>query len=52
MLTNTDIEMAVKTAKELCYGEKTIEKLRNAKTDREITRILCGARKEKYDDKY
>ena len=51
MLTKVDIKIAVKTAKELHYNEETIEKLRHAKTDRDITRILAGARKEKYNDK-
>lgn len=51
MLTNLDIKIAVKTAKELYYSEETIEKLRHAKTDIDITRILAEARKEKYDDK-
>ena len=51
MLTKVDIKIAVKTAKELLYSEETIEKIRHAKTDRDITKILAEARKGKYNDK-
>lgn len=37
---------AVRIAKQLCYSENTIEKIRNATTESEITRILRTAREE------
>lgn len=40
-----------RTAKELHYSDDFIDKLRDAKTDNDITRILAEARKEKYNDK-
>lgn len=36
----------VKIAKELYYGEKVIERIKQAKTEDEITRIMTTARKE------
>ncbi len=35
---------AMKIAKQLCYGEEVIEKIRNAKDEHEVTRILYDAR--------
>lgn len=37
---------AVRIAKQLCYSESVIEKIKNAKTESEITRILRNAREE------
>lgn len=37
---------AVRIAKQLCYSENIIEKIRNATTESEITRILRTAREE------
>lgn len=37
---------AIRIAKQLCYSENTIEKIRNATTESEITRILRTAREE------
>ena len=37
--------MAAKAAKELCYGKEVIDKIKNAKNEREIGRILATARK-------
>lgn len=36
---------AVRAAKELCYPQETVEKIRQAKNDDEITSILTNARK-------
>ena len=36
---------AITVAKDLCYSEKVINKLRNAKSEKEITTIMCKARK-------
>jgi hypothetical protein len=36
---------AIKAARELCYGENTIEKLHNAKTEIEILEIMSEARR-------
>lgn len=36
---------AIQAAKDLCYGEKVITQLKNAKTEAEISRIMCTARK-------
>ena len=38
---------AVQIAKQLCYKADVIEKLKNAKSESEITRILHTAREEK-----
>ena len=35
---------AIKTAKELCYNKSVIEKIENATSEHEITRILTAAR--------
>ncbi len=37
---------AVRIAKQFCYSENIIEKIRNATTESEITRILRTAREE------
>lgn len=37
---------AIRTAKQLCYSETTINKIKNATTESEITRILRTAREE------
>lgn len=37
----------IKAAKELCYGEEVIEKLKKAKTEGELCRIMTTARKRK-----
>lgn len=37
---------AIRIAKQLCYSETTIEKIKNATTESEITRILHTAREE------
>lgn len=44
-MDNLIVRQAIKTAKELMYSKKTIEKIKNAKTEFEITRILASARK-------
>ena len=36
---------ALKAAKELCYGEKVINQIKNAKTSGEIRMIVTTARK-------
>ena len=36
---------AIQAAKDLHYGEKVIAQLRNAKTEAEISTIMCKARK-------
>ena len=36
---------ALKAAKELCYGEKVINQIKNAKTSGEIRVIMATARK-------
>lgn len=37
---------AIRIAKQLCYSENVIEKIKNATTESEITRILHTAREE------
>ena len=37
--------MAAKAAKELCYKKEVIDKIKNAKSEREIECILSRARK-------
>lgn len=37
---------AIRIAKQLCYSESTIEKIKNATSESEITRILHTAREE------
>nr|DAG16464.1 MAG TPA: hypothetical protein [Caudoviricetes sp.] len=37
---------AVRIAKQLCYSENVIEKIKNATTENEVTRILRTAREE------
>ena len=36
---------AIRIAKQLCYSETTINRIKTAKTESEITRILHDARK-------
>lgn len=36
---------AIQAAKDLCYGEKVIAQLKNAKTESEISTIMCKARR-------
>ena len=38
------ISKAIKIAKQLYYTEATIEAIKNAKSENEVTRILLGAR--------
>lgn len=38
---------ALKAAKELCYGDEIKKKIKEAKTDEEIERIMASARKNK-----
>lgn len=38
---------ALTAAKELCYGDEVIRRLRNAKTEGEIERIMVTARKSR-----
>ena len=40
------IQPAIRTATQLCYSETTINKIKNATTESEITRILRTAREE------
>lgn len=40
------IKQAVKTAEELRYSDTVIEKIKKAKSEYEISRILASARKE------
>lgn len=37
---------AIRIAKQLCYSENVIEKIKNATTENEVTRILRTAREE------
>lgn len=37
---------AIRIAKQLCYSETTINKIKNATTENEVTRILRTAREE------
>lgn len=37
---------AIRIAKQLCYSETTIEKIKNATSESEITRIMRTAREE------
>ena len=37
---------AIRIAKQLCYSENVINKIKNATTENEITRILHTAREE------
>lgn len=37
-------DRAITAAKELCYGPKVIEKIKNAETDVEVERIMYDAR--------
>lgn len=39
---------ALKAAKQLGYGKAVVEKIKAAKTDGEIARIMTTARKEKW----
>ena len=51
MITNTHYktykEDAIQAAKELMYGDKVIERLKKAKTEADICRIMATARNEK-----
>ena len=38
---------AIRIAKQLCYGEETVNRIKHAKTESEITRILHTARERK-----
>ena len=41
---------AIKAAKDLKYGKDVIERIKTAKTEAEIERIMINARKEKFKD--
>jgi len=41
---------AVKAAKELLYPQEVIDKVKAAKSDSEIRKIMINARKEKFKD--
>lgn len=43
----TEKQNAIRIATELRYSKKTINKLKNAKTEPELSRILCDARQGK-----
>lgn len=45
-LDKITIKQAVKTAEELKYPDTVIEKIKKAKSENEISRILASARKE------
>ena len=45
-LDKITIQQAVKTAEELRYPDTVIEKIKKAKSEHEISRILASARKE------
>lgn len=47
---NIHKKQAIKAAKELHYDIKFTDKLKRAKTDCEIDRIMATAREEKFDD--
>ena len=38
---------AARAARELCYGEEVVKKIRDAETEEEIITIMTRARKEK-----
>lgn len=40
---------AIIAAKELGYGRRIVEKIKNAKSDTEIQNIMITARREKFD---
>ena len=42
-------DMAIKAAKELCYGDDVIAKIKKAKNDNEIARIMATSRKRMRD---
>ncbi len=44
MLSVSYKRWAIRAAKELCYGEKVVDKLKKATSDNEITRIMYSAR--------
>lgn len=48
--TKSDKRLAIKTAKQLFYSDRVIERLKQAKTKGEIERIMIAGRKEKYPD--
>lgn len=41
---------ALQAAKDLHYSRRVIQRIEDAKTDAEITRIMVKARKDSYDD--
>lgn len=41
---------AIKAARDLQYGDEVVAKIKNAKTDGEIARIMITARKERFGD--
>lgn len=43
-------DQAVEAAKDLGYGAAVIDRIKNAKTDLEISRIMTSARKNNLDD--
>ena len=40
-------DFAARAARELCYGEEVVKKIRDAETEEEIMTIMTRARKEK-----
>lgn len=42
-------QQAIRAAKDLCYGEEVIRRIKNAKSDVEIERIMATARKQMKD---
>ena len=42
---------AIRAAKDLCYGENVVDKLKKAISDNEITRIMFTARNAKWSGK-
>lgn len=47
---NTSKRIAIKAAKQLHYSEDVVEKVKNAKNEVEITRILATARNNNTED--
>lgn len=43
-------DQAIEAAKDLGYGATVIDRIKNAKTDFEISRIMTSARKNNLDD--
>ena len=44
-------KQAIQAARDLYYDEEVIARLKNAKTDAEVSRIMVKARKDSYRDK-